>query len=388
MPKTQWFALLLAGVASAAAAHPPGWDIHGFATQAWLSSTANRFLGPSDGPRGSFQWTEIGLNGRRQWHRGSVAGQLLVRNAGDTESRNVELDYLYADLSLATTDTTEYGVRLGRMRYQLGFFNATRDVALTRPSVILPQGIYFERARSLMSRQDGLTLYLNRADRVVDHLGAGLFFEDDATRQDTMNIFFGSELPGKIDTRQAWQVYWHRDWLNGWRTATAVAESRFDYRPPAGYSVPAGNSSVRLATLSLEYDTGTGHRFTQETGYGTVHNRGYTGAPFNIEYDFLGSYLQYTRYYDRWQWFLRAEHYAMNPNDRRYLAATFNAPDYSWFADTWSVGARYYLSRSAAVSLEFHNVDGAGWLPRVENPDKNAIERYWNLVAAQVSITF
>ena len=45
------------------------------------------------------------------------------------------------------------------MKTPLGLYNDTRDVAFTRPSILLPQSIYFDRTRKLALAADGVHLY-------------------------------------------------------------------------------------------------------------------------------------------------------------------------------------------------------------------------------------
>ena len=45
------------------------------------------------------------------------------------------------------------------MKNPLGFYNDTRDVPFTRPSILLPQSIYFDRTRKLAIAADGVHLY-------------------------------------------------------------------------------------------------------------------------------------------------------------------------------------------------------------------------------------
>ena len=69
------------------------------------------------------------------------------------------LDYGLIDLTLNETDTRLLGVRLGRLKNPLGLYNETRDVPFTRPSVFLPQSVYFDKVRNLILSTDGLMFY-------------------------------------------------------------------------------------------------------------------------------------------------------------------------------------------------------------------------------------
>ena len=79
----------------------------------------------------------------------SVQG--LSRTAGEGSPGNIRLDYGFIDYTFSNQENSQFGIRLGRMKNPLGFYNDTRDVPFTRPSILLPQSIYFDRTRKLPS---------------------------------------------------------------------------------------------------------------------------------------------------------------------------------------------------------------------------------------------
>lgn len=135
-------------------------QVHGFASQAYLLSDGNNFYG--DSQRGSSELTEIGLNANWRYSNTlNFAGQVLSRNAGATDNGSVRIDYLFADYKAIENDVTGLGVRIGRVRNAYGFYNETRDVLFTRPSILMPQAIYYEGngLRELLFSSDGAQLY-------------------------------------------------------------------------------------------------------------------------------------------------------------------------------------------------------------------------------------
>ena len=87
----------------------------------------------------------------------SVQG--LSRTAGEGSPGNIRLDYGFIDYTFSNQENSQFGIRLGRMKNPLGFYNDTRDVPFTRPSILLPQSIYFDRTRKLAIAADGAHLY-------------------------------------------------------------------------------------------------------------------------------------------------------------------------------------------------------------------------------------
>ena len=155
---------LLAALCSAPpmAAESPwsSFQIHGFAAQAAITTTDNRWFGPSDGT--SFEFTEVGINASaRVLPRVLLAGQVLARRAGEMYDGTPAIDFALADISLFESAARRAGVRVGRIKNPLGIYNETRDVPFTHPGIFLPQVVYFDRVRNLVLSTDGGMLYLD-----------------------------------------------------------------------------------------------------------------------------------------------------------------------------------------------------------------------------------
>lgn len=137
----------------------PAFSIHGFASAGYIATTGNNYYGKTrDG--GALDYYEAGVNAFTQLSPHiSLAGQLLSRKAGATDNGSLRLDYGFIDLHTATD--SRLGVRIGRVKNPMGFYNESRDVLSTRPSILLPQSIYHEGVgvRELLFSSDGVQLY-------------------------------------------------------------------------------------------------------------------------------------------------------------------------------------------------------------------------------------
>lgn len=135
-------------------------QLHGFASQAYILSDGNNIYG--DSQRGSTEFSELGINANWQANnRLNLVGQLISRDAGATDNGSVKIDYLFADYKAIESDETGLGFRFGRVRNAFGLYNETRDVLFTRPSIFMPQAVYFEGngLRELLFSSDGAQLY-------------------------------------------------------------------------------------------------------------------------------------------------------------------------------------------------------------------------------------
>lgn len=135
-------------------------QFHGFLSQAYLLSNGNNFYGNS--LRGSTDYREVAVNSTwRATPTLNFAGQLISRDAGSTDNGDVKMDFLFADIKAIENDMSGLGFRIGRVRNAYGFYNDTRDVLFTRPTILMSQAVYFEGngLRELLFASDGVQLY-------------------------------------------------------------------------------------------------------------------------------------------------------------------------------------------------------------------------------------
>lgn len=135
-------------------------QFHGFLSQAYLLSNGNNFYG--DSLRGSTDYREVALTSTwRATPTLNFSGQLISREAGSGDNGGVKVDFLFADIKAIENNMSGLGFRIGRVRNAYGFYNETRDVLFTRPTILMSQAIYFEGngLRELLFASDGVQLY-------------------------------------------------------------------------------------------------------------------------------------------------------------------------------------------------------------------------------------
>lgn len=170
------------------------YQLHGFLSQGFIYTDENNFYGESE-DGGSFDYYEVGVNGIWQFDENLlVSGQLLARDAGETDDGKLRVDYLFADYRFINQDDSRAGARVGRVKNPIGFYNETRDVLFTRPSILLPQSVYFEGTgvREILFSSDGIQLYSDW-DHGVHHTVFKLNFakSDDVSEQTRRNFLSG-----------------------------------------------------------------------------------------------------------------------------------------------------------------------------------------------------
>ena len=147
------------GINASADSLPDGVQIHGFASQAMISTNHNNFFGNTENKTG-FDFTELGAN--VSWRLNpslQLSAQAISRRAGEADNGALRLDFATVDYTLHASENARYGVYLGKIKNPYGLYNETRDVASTRPSILLPQSIYLDRIRNFVLSSPGVAIY-------------------------------------------------------------------------------------------------------------------------------------------------------------------------------------------------------------------------------------
>ncbi|WP_404298777.1 hypothetical protein [Halomonas sp.] len=386
-------ALLLGGTNSAAADSSmlDTLQLHGFLSQALVITDHNDFFGPSSSGSGSLKYTEIGANASIRPHQDVlIAAQVLSRRAGgDGSDANPVLDYGLLDYQMISNQQRTFGVQLGRSKYPFGFYNQTRDVAFTRPSILLPQSIYFDRTRSLALSGDGVTIYMDQ--RVpTGNLRAQIGFGDPQTGDDLRRTLRLDTVPGSLDPKRSTigQIRYEHD---GGRIVAAIsaanANARFDSSLPG---LSNGDFYFKPWVLSLQYNE---ENWSLTTEYARRNSglENFNNPAFNFDVTGESWYVQYTRRFnENWQWLVRYDNLTSNRDDRSGSAfeASGAGPAHSQYAEDYTLGLQWNVNPRVMIAAEYHHVDGTGWLPIQDNPDSAETRRRWNMLLFQLSLRF
>lgn len=386
-------ALLSSPVSAMAASFQPAerLHLHGFITQGYFLTSDNAILRPSDQDNGSLDFREIGLNGSYQFSNAvSFALQGLHRKTGGAEE--ARLDYAVLDLCIGSLVDGEWGLRLGRVKNPFGLYNETRDVAFTRPSVFVPQGIYYDRSRSLVHSTDGGQLYVNFQSRFgFLQLQTNMGVAENNNKELEMAIF-SFDAPGELVSKR--ENYWSRikfESLSGdLELAVSYADVVLDYKPGAGDPFSAGTTRYRPFVLSAQYDW---NRVTFSAEYLKQRNM---FTHFGVNYPdtniFTESYYIQTEYRFSHQikGLVRFDAHYLNKDDRKgkETAAATGAPGHRSFTKDWVVGLTWQPSSRWQFQAEYHRINGTSWLPAQVNPDLSKLEQHWDLLAITASFRF
>lgn len=367
-------------------------QVHGFLSQGYFLTSDNKLFGPSD-TGGSFDYTEAGLNA--SWMPVSdlrLAAQILFRRAGSGHEHDVELDFGVLDYSFLSTADYRLGVRLGRFKVPYGFYNDTRDIIFTRPTILLPQSIYPDQTRDLSISADGGLIYGDYRDvrgNLALELGLGI------PRGETLDselAILGGDYPGQTHSKLSYiGRLGYELWDGTLRMAISSArvDTRYDPEFFSSDDLLAGKDIFKPLIFSVQYNqeklsltTEYAIRSVKDTGFGEEFDKDITGESYYLQAEY--------RFADDWVAIIRYDSLCNDRNDRngnKFQTLT-GYPAHIQFAKDWTFGLRYYVNPSFLIAAEYHYINGTAWLPLQDNTDPFDLDQRWHLFALMAGFRF
>lgn len=377
-------------------------QVHGFFTQNGVYTSQNNMYGDS---KNSFSgdFREAGLNlFYTPLSNISFSAQALYRKAGEVDNDTVDMDYAFVDFKIKDYGSGYYGLRLGRIKNPIGLYNETRDVAFTTPSIILPQGIYFDRSRSLLLSSDGGQFYW---EHLMDSGNLSLKIIYGITRNDNDELlkaiipYAAPLIPiapqGELNSTGSKpstlsQISYESN--NGeFIYALSYADAELEYDSKGNEPFKDGaTTTFKMYVLSAQYNaekfTLTGEYKYQKNNFKGFGQLFPDAKPVSESWYIQAAY----RLQHNWQVYSRYDEAYSSKDDRggtRQSSLTGN-PAHMSFARSAMLGIRWDINSSMMLRAEYHNVDGTSWLTSADNPDRSKTDRYWDLFALQLSVRF
>lgn len=364
---------------------PESVQVHGFLSQGYIKTTGNNFFGHSTN-MGSLDFREIGLNGSwRPLPNLQFSAQLVSRQAGRTDSGYVRLDFGSLSYNLVSNEENIWGVRLGRVVNPYGLYNDTRDMPFTRPSILLPQSIYFDINRQLSLSSDGIQIFGEHHAEYGD-----FYLQVNGGFPRTNDPDYQQVIPyGNMDGEMSWmgRLMYERD---GGNIRLGVTSGNVNTRYEPDIFSPLKNGALRFQPIlfSAQY---SGENWTLTSEYALRHTVAEDFGPYLPNRDYWGEsyYVQGTyRFAADWEAFLRYDVLCWHQSDcggKQWEART-GEPAAMQFGKDVSFGVRWDLTPTIMLRTEYHYVNGAGWVSPLENTD--GMQQHWHLFAASVSFRF
>lgn len=369
------------------------WQVHGFLSQGFTYTDHNQVFGTSED--GSLDFREMGLNGSvKLLPNLLVSAQGLYRDAGASDTMGTRLDFAQFDYSSPLLDSTlVLGVRGGRVKVPFGLYNDTRDVLSTRPTVLLPQSIYFDTLalRQAMIAADGGVLY-SRYTHGEHRFGLELMT---AEPQDGIGgaPAFLTGIPnaqGEFGGRPMFIGRAAYEWMGGrGRLMFSIVDLNRDFRSVSA-ATPSGNIKVQYPLFSAQYNA---EHWSLTGEYGWIDSQRKGFMPVTLKNTSENFYVQGEyRFTQAVSGVLRYDVFHVDRNDRdgKTLSRMTGLPRHQLYARDLTTGVRWEFAHNFLLAADYHYINGTAWLNTTDNPDllSGGGDSDWNLFTTMLSFRF
>jgi hypothetical protein len=385
--------LLLPFNASALEWHNGDWQMHGFLGQGFTYTDHNQVFGTSRD--GSLDFREMGVNASAKLRPNLlVSAQGIYRDTGGSDTLGTRLDFAQIDYSAPLFDSAlVLGVRGGRVKVPFGLYNDTRDVLWTRPTVLLPQSIYFDTLalRQAMISADGGLLY---GRYTYGEHRLNLEFMTAQPQDNTGGApEFLTNIPhaqGELSGRPMFIGRALYEWMGGrGRLMFSVVDLDRDFHSSSP-TTPSGNIKVTYPLFSGQYNA---ERWSLTAEYGWIDSQRSNTLPTLTKNPSENFYVQGEyRITSDISGVLRYDvfHYDRNDRDGKALSQLTKQPSHRFYARDLTVGARWKFARNFLLAADYHYINGTAWLNEKDNPDllNGGGTSDWSLFTMMLSFRF
>ena len=382
---------LLAALALCTPALAFDYQVHGYAAQGYVYTSDNNFFGKSSD--GSTDYYEAGLNASVQVRPNLIfAAQAAIRDAGISDDGTLRLDYALADYRFLEDVDSTAGVRVGKIKNPLGFFNETRDVLFTRPSILLPL-LYNDNQnqRGLVFSAPGAQVYGSRVWGRHEVSVTGTISANHDVHKTDQRLLVILNAPFDLRIEDSWNAQ-VMDSLDGgkWQFGVSHFFGRIALSTPATVRI-AGTFDVGATLFSARYNA---ENFTITAEYALNPNTNVVtigGAPYLHQHIVADSgYLQGEyRINSSWSAVARIDAAFRDRHDRdgrEFVAANPGADRKSRMARDLVLGLNWRYGEHWGAWGEYHWIDGTESLQPLENPGPQ--KSRWSMIMLMAGYKF
>ncbi|HVS53501.1 MAG TPA: hypothetical protein VHD62_14195 [Opitutaceae bacterium] len=367
-------------------------QIGGFASQGYLKSSANDYLGETS--KGTFDFREYALNASWSTGKWRVGAQAFGEKLGSYGNDEVKLDWAMVDYQAAQW----FGVRAGRVKLPRGLYNEALDLDSVRPFVLLPQSLYDNRLRDFIASFDGGMAYGNIDLKRFGSVDYKVYYGDTPMKPNTgASDYFNTDSPFKIiaigvKSLAGGTLFWDTP-INGLRmgyshtTYTKLATVMHVLIPYAHVdsTSPKHTNAFNHDEFSVEFVRGDWTFATEAAHDVALYLVNVAGNLWLSDKTDL-FYVSAARRINRWlelgsYYSISREHYVHNTN--AIIPPLLKQGDYA-------LSARFDLSDHLIFKIEGHYLDGAGKIFDTNSqPNPFALRAsHWSMIAIKTTYSF
>ncbi|WP_210725550.1 hypothetical protein [Candidatus Colwellia aromaticivorans] len=369
-------------------------QLHGFISQGLIDVDGSNFVNDDGGL--SAELTELGLNGSYQLSSTlRLTGQVVYLDGGNRYAKGVRIDYALLDWSVYDSDNWQANVYLGRFKNNHWLYSSTRDIPFARPSIILPQSVYFDGFRDIAVGSDGIAIKISRSDDDYGNFDFSLSYGTSPISDEQAEIVLSKLAQGKFKQEYdaSASIYWQPA-FSSWRFGLSLLDAAFSYRTNNNVDFFVdGDFYFQFYTINALYE-GEKWEFSGEIHQNKFSTKGFYNPQFYSSPIWQGLYVQ-SRYKVNKKLTLlaRYERFYNDKNDKdgKTLEESTGGlvPAYFGYHRDTTVGISYDFSSDISLRLEYHWFQGAARLTPVVLPNPRVNDsKNWQLWTAQLMYWF
>lgn len=368
-------------------------NLHGFISQGLIAVDGSDFV--NNDQTMSPALTELGMNASYQINNSiRIAGQAAYLNGGNRFNEGIRVDYFLLDWSVYSNENWSTNLYFGRFKNFHWLYSSTRDVPMTRPSIILPQSVYFDATRDMSVGGDGLAIKSTYSSEYFGDLDLNVSSGISPTSKEQTRIIMGRFSDGNLNHDNDFQasVYFRPSFSN-WRFGLAITDADFSYFAGENDSFVEGNLALTRHYANAEYQ-GQAWTFSAEILQEKIALTDVLFTGFYQKTVGQGGYVQSQyRLNNNLQLLTRYEHYWANKDDKNGSKLEANSlgaiPHYFGYQRDFTLGLSLDISSHLKLQLEQHWIKGTARLTPVVIPDPTINKsEYWQISTLQMTYWF
>lgn len=368
-------------------------QIHGFVAQGIIEATDSNYI--NDDESLSFELTEIGLNASYQLSDDfRIAGQGVYLNGGNRYHPGLRVDYLLLEWDAFHNEAWQASFYFGRVKNNHWLYSSTRDVPFARPSIIIPQVVYFDGFRDIAVGGDGAAVKLTYSDDDFGDIDFNFSRGKSAISDEQSDVILGKFVSGSLhhDLDGQASIYW-RPPFSQWRFGISALDSSFNYNRSDIENFSDGEFVFQFYTANASYE-GEFLQFSAEVFQERFVTDGFYFPGFHRDDIGQGYYVQASYKLEKdFSVMVRHERFYASKDDKNgtELAESSGGliPAYFAFHNDTMIGLSYDFSGDFRVNAEYHWMEGAARLSPIVQPNPIAnSSKNWQVWAIQFMYWF
>jgi hypothetical protein len=366
--------------------------INGFVAQGIVQAKDSNFV--TDDGDVSLKLTEVGVNSSYRINSSfRVAGQAVYLDGGNRYPDGFRIDYLFLEWQLLNNPNWHIKAQIGRNKNYHWLYSSTRDVPHTRPSIVLPQSLYFDTFRDVALGVDGFALIAQTHNKLGEW-DLNISYGNSRISEEQKKNLLGSNASGKLkhDIDKQISLYW-RPKLTNFQIGASLLDAEFSYKRGDNDTLFTGDESSQRIMFNFLYQ-GKNWEIASEVMRERVIAENLLFPGFYTDATAEGGYLQ-VRYFlsNQFTTLARLDIYDRDRQDRDgkkiETLSQGLVPGYFGLMDQATAGITWKFAENIQIQAEYHKVKGTGRLAPIFSPDTVLNDsKYWDMWAVQLMYWF